>query len=437
MRADVGDPPPLPVPVNRTLRDAAARASFSVTLETTTPILGGAAVTRQIDTVDVIRVPTIRGHLRFWWRALYGGQFATAKELFDAEAALWGRAADEHGGRTAVEIAILVQQRRQIVADRIEITAPDSYALWPARQTQALPTAPRRSAGVRFQLTASAPKANESEIRNALRAWILFGGYGSRTRRGVGSLTVATGDPQRRRWLPSADEPEDLKEALTDLFNAPGASRSFPSVRGSTLLVGEIHPRDAQAAWTDALGWLRRFRQGNGVGRDPGAGHPGLSRWPEADKLRHLTGRPGHPPRYTDPTPAWPRADFGLPIVGKFQGGGEPPDFELTWQNPNGEIQDRMASPVIVKALPTLEGFRPCVLWLSRSNPAGQVVARRTDWPGKPLIAGSAAGFSYVGSAADQRAFVALGSPLARQPSVRDAFVAFVLGQAGVVQVAP
>jgi hypothetical protein len=46
-----------------------------VQLKTVTPILGGGYRTRKLDDMDVIRVPTIRGHLRFWWRALYAQGF--------------------------------------------------------------------------------------------------------------------------------------------------------------------------------------------------------------------------------------------------------------------------------------------------------------------------------------------------------------------------
>jgi CRISPR-associated protein Cmr1 len=81
----------MPPPIRRARRGEAARESFSVEIETVTPILGGAPMTRAVDEVDFIRVPTIRGHLRFWWRALQRGGFATPGELYRAEAALWGK----------------------------------------------------------------------------------------------------------------------------------------------------------------------------------------------------------------------------------------------------------------------------------------------------------------------------------------------------------
>lgn len=39
--------------------------------------------------------------------------------------------------------------------------------------------------GTQFRLTLIAAGSCETEVKNALRAWILFGGYGGRTRRGL------------------------------------------------------------------------------------------------------------------------------------------------------------------------------------------------------------------------------------------------------------
>src|SRR5690606_20083052 len=101
----------------------------------------------------------------------------------------------------------------------------------------------------------------------------------------------------------------------------------------------------------------------------------------EADKIRHLTRRTrGHEPRHNG-VPVWPRAGFGLPIVGRFQrqarNGGrldEPDDFLLLWRR-GRENEDRLASPLIVKAVPLAGGtFVPCALWLNRAYPAGSGV---------------------------------------------------------------
>lgn len=66
-----------------------------IRLEVVTPILGGSHLTRAIDDVDVIRAASVRGHLRFWWRALYASQCSSDEELYQRESTLWGRAATD------------------------------------------------------------------------------------------------------------------------------------------------------------------------------------------------------------------------------------------------------------------------------------------------------------------------------------------------------
>src|SRR5262249_49768753 len=126
--------------------------------------------------------------------------------------------------------------------------------------------------------------------------------------------------------------------------------------------------RNAQTAWTTALDWLKEFRQGTtgqqgDRAREPGTGRaqpqrPSISNWPEADKIRSIKNKTNaHAPRH-NATAAWPRAGFGLPIIGQFQTKGrnnerydEPRAFELRWRAGNVE-HDRLASQLIVKALP-------------------------------------------------------------------------------------
>lgn len=305
-------------------------------LEVVTPILGGSHQTRAIDDVDVIRAPSVRGHLRFLWRALYAAQYANADALYQRESALWGRAATDDGGRSAVEIRVSVEGTpgSPDTSDIDLQQTPGAYALWPARaerrQGQVVkPPAPRHKPGTKFVLTLKVAGTDNdvAEVRNALRAWILFGGYGGRTRRGLGSLKVI-GDVNG--WLPTAA----TREALTrlfglDIFAAPTRTPGdVPWFGGAAIHVGRAD-RSAQTAWTTALDWLKEFRQGTtgqqgSRAREPGTGkaqpnRPSISNWPEADKIRHIENKTrAHAPRHNS-TAAWPRAGFGLPIIGQFQ----------------------------------------------------------------------------------------------------------------------
>ncbi|HEX5327823.1 MAG TPA: RAMP superfamily CRISPR-associated protein [Acetobacteraceae bacterium] len=370
------DPPRMPSPLLRTRRSEAGRESFQVEIETTTPILGGAPVIRSLDTIDVIRVPTIRGHLRFWWRALYGHQYCTEAELFRKEAALWGKAADGKGGggRSPVEISVdvpgHVRKSCRTDDDDPPPNSREGYVLWAARATAEEKKAGRKGApryrpSIGFRMTVSAPTGQLAAVRHATRAWILFGGYGSRTRRGLGALTVV--GQKQSEWLPDDDDEaesaEHLGKSLQELFGwsvfAASGSAKIAQLPGASFLVGDLH-RDrgrhhesASNAWKAAIGWLMDFR------RD----------------LSPASGARGHgsSPLVTA-TRLGQRAEIGLPITDS----NSPPAFQIVWRQ-DGKHRDRLASPVIVKPLPTLLGFRPCALWLARPAPLGDLTVTGID----------------------------------------------------------
>ncbi len=439
-------PGTLPAPRCRRARGGPCCATIAVRVEVATPILGGSSQTRAVDEIDVIRPVTVRGHLRFWWRALHGDQFSTPGDLYAAESALWGRAASDGAGRSPVEVRVDVDRRGGIDEEPIRLygahATPGAYALWPAREQakDRVPTAPRRLPGTRFTLTLLVPEARATEVRHAVHAWLLFGGYGSRTRRGVGSFRVV-GDADA--WLPTQPTREAFAALFgRDVFAPPSRPASdTPWLAGAALHIGAAH-RDACGAWTTALDWLKDFRQGTRGGpgeraREPGDGkpqpaRPSVSNWPEADKIRHLRGKTkAHPPRH-NARPAWPRAGFGLPIVGQFQDkardGGrlvEPGPFELRWRA-GPDDHDRLASPLIVKALPLADDtFVPCALWLHRAYPPGEVILQGT--------AGSGAAFDLCVAPGDKPLF----SALAGKGTLRTAFLAWLCARHQATVVAP
>lgn len=396
-------PPKLPKPLARSRVEGPRVEEVRLTLRTITPILGGGHQTRTVDEVDFIRVPSIRGGLRFWWRALYGGEFASSQDLYKAEVELWGGLLKPETKREPSVVRSPVEVRVDGVVMSAESTeamvATEMYAFWPAFVPQGSPAAPRRVPGMEFGLSLRFPAERSKEVTNALRAWLLFGGYGGRSRRGAGSVTVKEGTGGVAAWLPSSLERKSLAQHFGGDILAPERAFLFgdlPQLGGATLSVGIPH-KDALKVWRDALAWLRDFRQGAAKSRvatpvsdtardyNPGRGQAaaGRSFWPEADKVRRLSGNGpwAHAPRY-NATPLWPRAGFGLPIVGKFQQQAakgspsyqnpEPREFKLIWQDDRENLHDRLASPLIAKAVPLADGtFVPIWLWLNRSDPKG------------------------------------------------------------------
>src|SRR5437870_636220 len=60
-----------------------------------TPLFGGGAMAGERDEVTVIRGTEIRGHLRFWWRACYGGRYKDVGEMKWVEDRIWGAASKQ------------------------------------------------------------------------------------------------------------------------------------------------------------------------------------------------------------------------------------------------------------------------------------------------------------------------------------------------------
>ncbi len=201
------------------------------------------------------------------------------------------------------------------------------------------------------ELTLFVPPAHEGDVRKALRAWLAFGGIGGRTRRGFGAVSAA--------------QPEDPNAIVTALYQEsgiPGVPLLAPRFARSADTFGT--PRKAME-W--ALGTLKTFRQGVGVGRNPGAtkNRPGRSRWPEPDEIRRLTKQTD--PKHSTPLSTvarFPRAAFGMPIIFHFKDRNDPGDATL-----KPRAGERLASPLIIR--PYKDGRRFRALAVQLVDPAG------------------------------------------------------------------
>lgn len=422
--------------------------SFEVRLMNVTPILGGTSRAGEIDDVTPVRASSIRGMLRMWWRALVLHTLESQDELRDKERELWGGTTGaDAGGRSHVEVEVRDVALGDIDAGKV-FDAPGGYALWPAQSRDGIK--PRRAPGTRFTLVVRCPRDRAEEVRRAVCALVLFGGYGSRTRRGCGALTVTDAVAE---WLPAQVDRDALEHLLgPGLFDVTGAVRAdTPSLRGASLHAGTVG-KDAVKVWDQALDVLRTFRQGAGLARDPGdARRPGRSRWPEPDKIRRAaaTWPPEHEPRH-DEQAAWPRAGFGLPIVGRFQNKRrdddfyeprEPDDYRLVWR-PAGRSTtvDRLASPLILKPLALAGGgFVPVALWLDRRVPDGAVVLDFTKGQRRGEQRGWDAPFERMLGAEDPTLFAPLAAAAAAPEGtrLRTAFLTWLRDERRWREVAP
>lgn len=330
---------PLEVPIAPNI----PRAQRRFEIEFITPLFGGGVTQKTHDPITVVRGTSIRGQLRFWWRATRGRGCATVAELHQKESAIWGstKSASE------VRVEVVIGSRGQSIGSVIAGNCP-KYALFPfsaEQKSQAVK-------GIAFQLALSYPAALNEDVEAAVWAWTNFGGLGSRTRRGCGALYCCETAP---RGLGAS--------VFLDWWNAiqlkcgTGIPGTYPewSQLGSIVCIGNSSA-DPVDVWRTTLARLAEFRQSIPFARRPG---PGRSKWPEADSLRAHTGR-GSASHMASATlqnplnePGFPRAMLGLPIVFHFRDQDDQSWNGGTLEPLSGQ---RMASSFILRPLKAGDG---------------------------------------------------------------------------------
>src|SRR5258708_2550387 len=117
--------PPCPPPPEMVLAErypGKQRDLFEI--DVITPLFGGGVEARTNDPVTIIRGSSIRGHLRFWWRATRGRSLPDLAALRKREGEIWGTP------EVPSEVTIEVEIRN---AGREETTGPSHpvYAVFP------------------------------------------------------------------------------------------------------------------------------------------------------------------------------------------------------------------------------------------------------------------------------------------------------------------
>lgn len=308
-------------------------------------MFGGSATPREVDAdnPNPVRPASVRGHLRFWWRATAGARYATPQELFEAEEAVWGSA--KAHGLVGLRVAHTNPGTRKSHSDFVSgFGDARGYALFPFAENRKEDTpAARCLQDVIFSLTLSCPDAVKAEVERAVFAWVAFGGIGARTRRGCGSLELVS-------QTPSVGKTQRLTQSLLTL--GP-----------TSYLIGE-KTSDAVSAWRSALELYKEFRQGKNHARDKGSDPSkpnklGRSRYPEPDSIRRISPNARWTHRVGHLVQGFPRADLGLPIVFHFINEGTDHILESAYA-----FGTRFASPVITKAMSVDGGYVPVIILL-------------------------------------------------------------------------
>lgn len=380
------------IPTCPAIPTSAPSVEQSYDIELITPMFGGGVVTRETDPTFPIRPTSIRGQLQFWWRATVGARYATKEELRAAQTWLWGGVSGDNGRPSRIQVRVHLLKFDSLGAcagfekdnkdrSRYRSTpvwkAPFAntslpYALFPFQgelssdrsSVKVAPASCIHKAQFRLILSWDREVDFASQVEPALRAWVLFGGLGSRTRRGCGSIRCS-------EFL-AKDHNELLAHLKRYLSNT--SAKDWPTLADS-IFIGRETDKPLEA-WSTVIRVLRGFRQAEGIGRNPGSPpkRPGRSRWPEPETIRRVTRQRSsqHSRLENIPDNAFPRAELGLPIVFHFKDEGEPRDTVLyPAPGPEGS-RERMASPLILKPLALGNGkFVPLIVRLKTAPLTG------------------------------------------------------------------
>jgi CRISPR-associated protein Cmr1 len=315
-------------------------------IELITPMYGGGAIAGINDPTFPIRPSTVRGQLRFWWRATRGAKFETAEALFKEEEKIWG-STEKPSGTIVKVTAPKWEQSRNYIGSRddnygFRRFGPEAYVLFPAASDTSRHNLVKE--GLVFKVEISFERRFEADILCAVWAWVNFGGIGARTRRGCGALYCKELSPEKAsiesitQWW---------KRKIDNYAIQLNAERDWPTL--FQILTGPVQT-DSLRAWQECIKPMKDFRQGVGIGRNKGSRdprRPGRSFWPEPDTLRRVFEKhnPEHKPN-PDMPDGFPRAAFGLPVIFHFAASRGDPDSEI---RPKGNT--RMASPLLLRPI--------------------------------------------------------------------------------------
>ncbi len=330
-------------------------ATLHYEIELTTPLFSSGART---DGPAELRPPSIRGAMRFWFRAMMGSVIHELNQLQKQEARVFGSTS----GRSPLTVRVqpvTINEGRQG-----NPLAPANFNMLTYLAGQGLLRYDNQTRsfllsrncflpGSRFRVTLLWwGSGQDAVVQGCFRLLELFGGLGARTRRGFGGFRVVKIDDEEvaEQATPPAFKPEieTIRKAFaTFAGNPPGPSlEAMPEFScfapGGYAL--KVVPGDSDCDWWDVLDWcgdaLRQARTG---GRQTTPDYRNVVR-KFINTSRHgpfLGGEPGKTLR--NPV-------FGLPLMissrHSFRGRGA----RLVWRRTDEQSNhDRRASPLFIR----------------------------------------------------------------------------------------
>ena len=356
----------------------AEKRVIDATFEIVTPMfLGGAD--RQ---ASRLRETSLKGAFAFWWRALNFSRFME-RESGNLDKALAKLREEEHAlfGGPRGQGAFLLHINSSALPGSEESIGSNLHGAYylgfGSVGANGKPTRNHLKCGQSFFVRmVFQPKATDRQclaIARVVKAFGLFGGLGSRVRRGYGSVALTELEYrgfQLERELVSIPASRDSYEAqVRDLIVLHGSTRvsglDFPLTAFARETECRISSPDSQGAIQalDGVGCeMQRYRLWDRNGRGPGEGNfKGDHDWFKAEggrfKAKRFAG--------IDIKKLPERAAFGLPHnYFSREGARNGQDLKMTVEGPEENTQERRASPLFIHVHKLVDGSCPvCLLY--------------------------------------------------------------------------
>lgn len=296
-----------------------------------------------------ISAKSIRGQLRFWWRATRAAQFKSVAEMKAFEDWMFGCAAQD-GKKDDTKETRLAQSRVQIVVHVKPATEKDlvqafdqnnrykptgkvpdyiAFPLNPSEQEQKQGKSPKPVLGrcefslvIYFRHAEKDGKKLEVELAAAFWAWETFGGVGARTRRGFGAI--------ERTDIKIASWQNHIQQGFKNHVVSGTAPATVPYLLPKYKVINK--------SWAELIKKYKTFRQGTPNDRK-------ALGWTEAKNIRGIMQN------RAAKRLLFARGQMGMPIIFHFKDAprGQTPEPKDTILNPIEK--ERLASPIILRPL--------------------------------------------------------------------------------------
>jgi CRISPR type III-B/RAMP module RAMP protein Cmr1 len=178
-------------------------AKYDFTLELVSPaFIAGTDKAR-----PEMRAPSIRGHLRYWARALLGATITDSKKLYEQESKAFG--STEEGSK----FSIIVYPSSSERTGRVNML--------PHREDSSSNPSPMDAVikgKYRLRIATRPGQKVDDLVWDALKLWSLLGGLGRRSRRMFGAVSLMPDEGCNAAWYRALKTPEDIANAVDDIL---------------------------------------------------------------------------------------------------------------------------------------------------------------------------------------------------------------------------